>query len=53
MSDSSLIFGLLFALVAVMGYLAMVVTVVVVAEFVRRERTLTKDDDWIERSNRG
>jgi len=25
---------------------------VVVAEFIRRERTLTKDDDWIERNNK-
>jgi len=29
--------------------LILMVGFVIVAEFVRRERTLTKDDDWIER----
>jgi len=31
--------------------LIFLVGTVVVAEFIRRERTLTKDDDWIERKS--
>jgi hypothetical protein len=47
-----LLFGVVSALLAVFGYLAFLVTAVIVAEFIRRERTETKDDDWIERRKR-
>lgn len=47
-----LLFGVVFALLAVFGYLAFLITAVIVAEFIRRERTETKDDDWIERRKR-
>lgn len=50
--SAKLIFGLLFALLGVFGYLAFMVTVVIVAEFVRRERTETKEDDWWEGKKR-
>lgn len=52
MDESRLIFGLLFALLGVFGYLTLLVTVVLIAEFIRRERTETTDDDWIQRRKR-
>lgn len=45
-------FGLIVALLSVFGYMAILLTIVIVAEFIRRERTATKDDDWIERNHK-
>jgi len=39
----------IWALVYVFSFIAFLMVTVFVMEFLRRERTLTKDDDWIER----
>ena len=33
-------------------FLIVIIGLVVLAEFVRRERTVTKDDDWVERKSK-
>jgi len=39
--------------IIIFGLFVFMVGAVVIAEFNRRERTTTKDDDWIERKKKG